>query len=553
MRAIEEALQDARTVANLRLHRATYVPTDQDATIIQSKASELRALEHKIAADISALLRKQDAIRSQIAIHDAIVAPWRRLPFEVLSDIFISALPDDWEDAYAGRRTLNFARVCWSWRQVALLTPRLWTSLRIDATKNPPSKLVKPLRAELERTAQAPLSLFVAMHVDPLVFLPFPSPTKDALWGRETWALLGAQSHRWERALLFELPSYAYDALAGNAFPALQDLAIYIDEEEDEIAHEIVPLHVFENAPNLASLFLNYTSPIRACQIPQSWSLTKLIIECGEHSDVTLVPCLSAIMACNKTLRSLTISADESFGDLPASREPTTFPRLEELELRHNAILLGLLLSTPNLQTLRFSAYSDVEAYPFEVLKSILERSSDCVSIRSLRLEGLEPNRAEDVVDCLCLLPRLTELELKNDDALEDLEQPLITLPLMIALTRDPERPSSMSLLPNLSHLVIDFGAMGDIAYDPVMRSSLSTLLHSRRDAQTVDGVDLAALQRLRTSDKFTSWPPEAEHNGDGDEYEEDDSDELDAFRNDDEEVRAIDELYPPDYLGIGF
>ncbi|KAL1710994.1 hypothetical protein EV121DRAFT_274978 [Schizophyllum commune] len=509
MRTIEEFLDDARTVANMPLHRAAFVPSQQDKAAILKKTTKLRKLEKALSIKVTQLLRDQDAIRAQIALHDALIAPCRRLPPEILSDIFVLALPEHWDDQYAGKRSLNFARVCLYWREVALLTPRLWTSLRFDAMRNPLAKHVNALKAELAKTAQAPLSLFITMRVNPLAWLPAVPPMKEDLWSRKAWSLLCAESHRWERALLEQLPGFAYDDVAGRAFPLMQDLALYINEEDDEVAYETVPLTAFKDAPNLRSLFIHYTSPVQPFRLPQTWSLTKLIIQCGDHADVTLAPCLNAIMACASTLRSCIISADESFGDFPAGREPTTFPHLEDLELRHNAIFLGHLMTIPSIKSLRVSAYPDVETYPFDALKSMLARSAGCNSCHFLMLDGLEPTSADDVVSCLQLVPHLTDLELKHDEAIEDIEHPLITLHLLLALSRDSGRAGALTLLPDLTRLVVNFGGLRSGTYDPDMRDALAELLRSRRSAREVNGVKLAALQQLRTGDRSLSWPPE--------------------------------------------
>ena len=88
--------------------------------MIRKAADELRGIDGRIAEQISSLLQQQAIVREQISVHDALLSPCRRLCPEILSLVFLFAVPDEWEEAYVGRRNLNFARVCHSWREIAL-------------------------------------------------------------------------------------------------------------------------------------------------------------------------------------------------------------------------------------------------------------------------------------------------------------------------------------------------------------------------------------------------------------------------------------------------
>ncbi|KAJ6557220.1 hypothetical protein DFH09DRAFT_540422 [Mycena vulgaris] len=113
-----------------------------------------------------ALRAEINLTRRFIKFHQALVAPWQRLPDEILSEIFAFTLPSfpdhtkmglDWIDGRRG--TLLLCRICRSWRQIALSTPSLWTILSIHLDLSHSSFEWIPLW--LERSRSLPIYLQV--------------------------------------------------------------------------------------------------------------------------------------------------------------------------------------------------------------------------------------------------------------------------------------------------------------------------------------------------------------------------------------------------------
>lgn len=111
--------------------------------------------------------------------HDALVicrsavAPVRRLPVELLVEVFILCLPDG--KYIIPRPTsapLLLTQVCSSWRDIALSVPALWSSIQIDmdSTLSPRhvTTLASRVAAWLARSAQHHLSirLFIEDHLE---------------------------------------------------------------------------------------------------------------------------------------------------------------------------------------------------------------------------------------------------------------------------------------------------------------------------------------------------------------------------------------------------
>ncbi|KAF9044424.1 hypothetical protein BJ165DRAFT_1481158 [Panaeolus papilionaceus] len=121
-----------------------------------------RAQDSSIVTQM-ALQKSLDSLRS-------LSAPIRRLPPELLSEIFTHCLPYTDQGPFirpcAHTAPLLLTQVCAAWRITALATPALWASLAITRTdKAPCHKTTMPmLRTWLDRSGRCPLS--VSFHAD---------------------------------------------------------------------------------------------------------------------------------------------------------------------------------------------------------------------------------------------------------------------------------------------------------------------------------------------------------------------------------------------------
>ncbi|KAK7037972.1 hypothetical protein R3P38DRAFT_2516528 [Favolaschia claudopus] len=105
------------------------------------------------------LLRELQYLGELIAFHRALLAPWRRLPVEIISQIFQLTLESRvcgdafGKDDRAG--TLRLCNVCPIWRAIALQTPALWNILSIRS----PIRPMKWVSTWLERSRSLPVAL----------------------------------------------------------------------------------------------------------------------------------------------------------------------------------------------------------------------------------------------------------------------------------------------------------------------------------------------------------------------------------------------------------
>ncbi|KAJ7106998.1 hypothetical protein C8R44DRAFT_555725, partial [Mycena epipterygia] len=76
------------------------------------------------------LIRKRDGLTELIDCHLALVSPARRLPQDILQEIFTACLPSQGLATMdSSESPLLISHVCSAWRRLALAMPRLWASL----------------------------------------------------------------------------------------------------------------------------------------------------------------------------------------------------------------------------------------------------------------------------------------------------------------------------------------------------------------------------------------------------------------------------------------
>ncbi|KAF6745454.1 hypothetical protein DFP72DRAFT_778886, partial [Ephemerocybe angulata] len=94
------------------------------------KRRRLKQMIDGLSKRISKLQSQLDALEGQRQRHQAILSPVRRIPMEILGEIFALVLPDV---LYSGDRRMlrNLGLVCKSWQNASLLARHLWSGLQL--------------------------------------------------------------------------------------------------------------------------------------------------------------------------------------------------------------------------------------------------------------------------------------------------------------------------------------------------------------------------------------------------------------------------------------
>ncbi|KAJ3804735.1 hypothetical protein F5876DRAFT_82673 [Lentinula aff. lateritia] len=199
--------------------------------------TELDQLELEIARTqlvLDGLLRQKEEIKNYIEAHQALMSPIRQIPSETLADIFVWCLPADRNATRSLKEApLLLTTICRNWRQVALDTPRLWTSLHIFLPPHMSNiavlKRAIGVKTWLQRSGSLPLS--ISFHVKPL-FGPPPNITTTTMDFSDRLKLLIRTlvpfGHRFGN-LFLSLPSTergAFNDLSMCQFPILQSFRV---------------------------------------------------------------------------------------------------------------------------------------------------------------------------------------------------------------------------------------------------------------------------------------------------------------------------------------
>ncbi|KAJ7081815.1 hypothetical protein B0H15DRAFT_446523 [Mycena belliarum] len=194
------------------LLRSNTIPLDSQIPVILSAIlaaeEDIRTTtENEVLAP--GVKPRQDSPREFVRIHRSILSSLRRLPTEILSEIFMHC--SDEEDGFKPRK---YAAVCSRWRDVALSTPRLWCNVCLQDEKTAPRSLFSLLSLQLQRSGQGPLSVtFSDRHSNNNMILE----------------LLLAVSHRW-RSLDLTITSSQQRCICRSPshFPILKRLSIRV-------------------------------------------------------------------------------------------------------------------------------------------------------------------------------------------------------------------------------------------------------------------------------------------------------------------------------------
>ncbi|KAF7376132.1 hypothetical protein MSAN_00028100 [Mycena sanguinolenta] len=399
------------------LHTNT-VPSDEDLQRIhdllkepRKEAAALSVEIERLRALIHQLIQKRDDLEGFIHAHEALTSPARRLPADIIAEIFTACMPSNRNAIMStAEAPLLLCRVCRAWRDVALSTPRLWASLHIVAHSDhgetgPDSKLRKVIKAIdswLSRSGVLPLSIslvrsWTAKEVD---FRPF----------LET---LVPYSSRWNR-IRFELEtSFSFEpmgALSPSDVPSLEVASIDgFETLDEEVDWRTVS---FLGTPSLRSLLLRHmASSFLAFPVP--WNQLRHL-SFGEK--LTAAQALEMLRQCpnlETCFLNLNNSLVSASGLHPVRMDHLRRLCLSFLYLGRGAPRTDLLeyLDVPNLKCLEYAA-DDVAEFSLKSLLTTLK----CLECLRLRIEN--EHATESVIGCLRLVPTLRELAFCYDTAL---------------------------------------------------------------------------------------------------------------------------------------
>ncbi|KAJ7162982.1 hypothetical protein C8R46DRAFT_1352808 [Mycena filopes] len=393
--------------------------------------SQIRDLESLRDRERETLARLQAALRS-------FAAPVRKLPVELLAEIFRYVCVFDPYYRRQSRRQrlgkrLNFlplraaevmSHVCAHWRQVAITTPQLWTEiLPIGLDKTPTEDYCAGLKDWLGRSAPLPIHVGLSCTM-----------------GVDATAVAGAfltTADRWSDANL-ALPSLSvFSQIPSDGIKQLRNLTLNSPDRTS------ASLAAFSLAPNLTEVTL-YIRHIARLQLP--WSqLAHLTV--GTESPQDSQECLDTLLLCQNLVTAyFSIDAWPGRPDVSALT-PVTLGKLERLEISSSSYEGSVTpffasLALPALSRLNLSL-SDIDWATPEFTQFQLRSPN----IETLTIGGTELN-SDDLMTILRHAPTISELTQNCPEAFDE----------TIATALSASHQNHAQLVPQLRDLVITHG-----------------------------------------------------------------------------------------------
>lgn len=439
------------------------------------------------------LVTAQRRISEVANLHRALLAPIRKLPVELLTEIFLFAALPESEARWRGASHV-LAAVCLRWRQVALSTPHLWACIVVIAGSSSLTLWRESVRTRLERSSYAPLTITWKIY-GRRAFC-----SGDPYWDADIWALLCTQAHRWASAHLGGFPSTAFNAQPRTSFPQLSTLLL----------HPIHPgsIGFFANAPNCTVVRLEYASGSDHLLFPTRWHLSVLHLhfQAKDRDIFFMRMCMQALASCSAMLRNCTLYVPPN---TVVHFDPTStivaFPRLETLRLDGRAYIAAYNIAAPRLVHLAVDGGQSQRT--FDSLSALVGNSGGCSHLQwagMMRVAVVD----EELLESLTHSPFITVLDLLVrggcQAVLQD-DRTSLTHVILQALTRQPGDVESARFLPRLRTLYLRFEHFANFPEEQ-LREEIRQMVHSRRAGGTIADVHMEPLANFET-DCGGEWP----------------------------------------------
>ncbi|KAL1666588.1 hypothetical protein GGF50DRAFT_50249 [Schizophyllum commune] len=456
-------------IASQDILRTGPFPFLNETNAFRTLQVSLAAESERIGAEMRRLTALHDEALAQLQTVRSMLSPIRRLPNELLSEIFLETLRH-YNFCLRMNAARTLASVCATWRETARAMPALW--VRVDYTRCSLESL-RPL-LDMHAALATPLPLKLHSSIDR------PGRVQNLL------SLTPDYSTRWGQLSL---------TLKRNTFN--MELKPDLSSLERADVHLLGPTEperplfmVLSQTPTLSALAIHmpyelFFGDSQELRIPPLARLTDLTVGArGALSDLVFFP---ALAQCAGTLERLTLVSEPAWPDVPLPKQPIIFPRLRTLNLQYAAHNYLCHLDTPALASLAVRDSCGTHAGALNSLLRLLTSSCALPPIATLHIHRVGAPDPDDFLGCLELLPSLTSLHIARtpDDGV-----PWHVLD-RLACT-DFRAP----LVPRLTAFSLWY-SRGRVPEK--LRRALRVMLRSRAGRKVLRGVEVAALESVET------------------------------------------------------
>ena len=357
------------------------------------------------------LLSKRNALRDYADAHKGLISSWRRIPNEILSEIFQYTLPAFPFQLSEDESPLVLQRVCRRWKDVSRSTPVLWSQICIDLDETEVDKQIEYASTCLARSGKWPLTISLASD--------YPDDIQES--EHQVLEMLASQSERWH-TLHLQLPSRVIAELRGlkGRLSSLRDLDIFTTHSRWD--NPDTPFDAFASAPRLRHLTAR-SSRLRDV-VMDGWimvpwkDLTSLVLDMHLPRNIwRILQCCTCLVEFEAIIPRNTVPEDDA---LHLPRVTLAYLRSLSLSIPESSDILSALI-LPSLERVNLSLTTTKRPpygpEPWHVRSGFIALLSQ--SRCTLLKLGLQDNIGiladGDFFPCLEAIPSLVEVNLCPD------------------------------------------------------------------------------------------------------------------------------------------
>ena len=373
-------------------------------------------------AKILVLQTKRTQLVQQQRCYSSPLSPVRSLPFEIFGEIFVYATCD------RPRHVLNLSAVCQLWRDAALSTPVLWSTLELGHHRKR-HKLGNHVDSWIERAHSYPLTLVIRKRKG---FLD-PVHRVRTLITKHQWKSITLDSD--DTSILSIVKELEFSNLE-----MLESFSLALQFDDFNSKSSSIPPVALRCAPNLKTLNLDLQYDVAFDTLPFPWrQLTSLTMtfwsEYSRHID------LDILQTC-VNLEELTI--DYRNWGISGSNDLITLNYLRKLHILCYENMFLLFLDTPSIQDFAV-IHDDYFGYTDGVRDYVKKNGSTLLKLSIAPYHGI----------LLESIPNLRSLvKLRLDDCHYDTYEST-TYEVLSFLVVNPEMEPSSLPLPRLEELEV--------------------------------------------------------------------------------------------------
>jgi F-box-like len=424
---------------------SNYVASDSESLEIQSllelptsRLEELTNRLQELEEQSTQIRNEQSALRIFISKHRALISLIRKLPIDILQEIFIACLPiahnnvmSRWEPP------ILLTQVCSSWRNVAHATPQLWKSIHIAVPYNKLGRYssehpyFSSSTVEHDRRSEAVVEWLTRSTTYPLDISlgHLESNAVDGFYHKIIESLIRF-SERWRQVRL----SAPYQALVPIAslppskVPLLETLSLNCSPAHTGALLDFQSVWMTSGvlkAPNLRDfgLWLAHLHE-DITRLPINWSqLTNISIEgssWGTSCPLSISRAYKLLSVCRNLITCRLEIGHTEFNELPLQTTTTLIPlpfltRLSVREVNASLSRLFSLLHLPSLNYIEFHTAIWPTQQSSTSLLSLLTRFHTTIQL----ITDAESFTRQDFIQCLRLCPLLKSLYIRKSYGLE--------------------------------------------------------------------------------------------------------------------------------------